>query len=79
MIKRCFLFFAATLMIFGCLALVSCGGSKEPKPGPNEVTITFKVGGEKIKQFVEKGTVPVFEGSTVRPSGNENVTYRFTG
>ena len=79
MIKRCFLFFALALMIFGCLALVSCGGSKEPKPGPNEVTITFKVGGEKIKQFVEKGTVPVFEGSTVRPSGNENVTYRFTG
>ncbi len=69
----------STLLLSLCILLVSCGGSKEPKPGPNEVTITFKVGGETKKVFVEKGTVPTYTGSTAKPSGKENVTYRFTG
>ncbi len=43
-----------------------------------EYTITFRVNGTDHAVTVPKGEMPVFTGSTVRPS-DENNTYRFTG
>ncbi len=72
------------LLLVLAMTLAACG-EKEPRVTTPEVTtppssysITFRVNGVDHTSEVPVGEMPVFEGSTLRPSDDAN-TYRFIG
>ena len=74
-------FFAIVLALLGCLSLASCNKGNDPSEttkNPNEVTVTFNVGGRSESITVEKGTPVSYAGSTIKLS-DDTSTYRFTG